>query len=217
MIPDTQSPLSKDVLFLASGEPRWQSRYELARSCYPNVQLVTGAASILDAFKRCCNRATTDLFVLIDGDNEVVPGMAGRVMAVDRPSLFLTTNPLGITYGHGGIKVLSRTTNLEFKSVLDVTAKLGLELIPEVASHHQFALDPWGEWKTIFKELLKLHMWQNAQLLNQWLAHDYPRSIFYQDVLPWFRATTIQGVLATLKDQTIMRAIYENRSSSGNL
>lgn len=183
--------MKMDVLFLHSREKGWEDRLERAREVLGDLKVIEGENTILGSFEKCFREAETDLFVMIDGDNIVFNEAREVLSQVDRPSIFKATNDFGVCYGHGGIKVLSKS--LDLKQVfsegyfLDVSVHLNMETRDEVLSHHDFCFSEFNEWKSIFRELLKLHLqeennWYTKEMLASWLKSARPRAV-YEDVL----------------------------------
>jgi hypothetical protein len=183
--------MNKDVLFLHSHETGWEQRLEQARRVFGDVKAVVGVNNILDSFNVCFSIAQTELFVMIDGDTYVFDHAKEIIEAVDRPTIFKASNDYGIAYGHGGIKVIRSDVDLSkvFHNgyFLDVSVHLDMETSNEVLSHHDFRFSPFNTWKSLFRELLKLHLqelthWYSRDMLRDWLEHEEVREV-YADVV----------------------------------
>ncbi len=180
--------MKMDVIFLSSNEWNAQANYEIAcRVLGREVKWLKNEDSLINGFKKACQLSDTDLFILIDGDNKVYPELRDIEESVTGPCIFKSDNFLGIRYGHGGVKVLSKQTNwksINFQS-LDISTQLNLFPREECLSYHEFEWSEYSRYKTIFKELLKLYLRQenfkaNQELLAQWLVHEEAKEVFNQ-------------------------------------
>ncbi len=182
-IPMENGATMMDVIFLSSSEPNRQANYERACSVFKKtLKHVQGQDSLLSGFKEAARLSSTPLFVLIDGDNIVYDHAPEVLSQVDKPSVFQAENYLGMSYGHGGIKVLSKEQNWQdFEELaLDVSYHLNLSPQTDCLSYHEFERYPMTHFKTVFKELLKLHLKRGQHqriedLLNHWLRD--PRNV----------------------------------------
>lgn len=207
--------MNKDILLLVTNEVDWQTRHARATEVLQSdIKVVYGESTILESFRKCAATATTDLYTLIDGDNLLLPNAKDVLAACSAPTVFYTTNKFGVTYGHGGVKVVNRHSNLNFNAVVDVTAKLGLAVDHQIISYHDFGFDPFNEWKTIFKEELKLFLWGNKPLLRQWLAHPLPLAIFKADVRSFLKTATMASIQETIFSKSKLQSLYEQSSHS---
>lgn len=180
-----------DILFLVSAEKNWEARLILAESIIGNpITVVYGEDTILKSFIKCFNVASTHSFVLIDGDNLLLPEAKNVLLSHSgEPTIFNASNKYGLNYPHGGIKVLSKSmlNNPIFgqTSILDITTKLNLKHDPRTLSIHDFSFSEFNEWKTIYKELIKLHFTyinskHTHETLLNWLKTDYVKMIYAQ-------------------------------------
>lgn len=180
-----------DILFLVSTEKNWENRLLHAKEIL-GVQIapVIGEDTILKSFIKCFNIATTDSFILIDGDNVLLPEAKNILLSHDgTPTIFNASNKYGLNYPHGGIKILSKSM-LNYPifnqtSILDVTTKLNLKHDPRTLSVHDFCFSEFNEWKTIYKELIKLHFTHinskpTHETLMNWLENDYVKTVYCQ-------------------------------------
>lgn len=215
MMTDLKSQeMKKDILFLVKNELNWELNFEQAKKVFGDqqVQLVHGKSTINESFQHCAEIVSSPLFVLIDGDNFVYEHAKNAVNSCLAPTVFFSHNKFFVTYGHGGIKILDPAKIKSFEYASDITSKLGLKVDNTVLSFHDFAFSEFNEWKTIFKELLKLFLWGNAEYLNQWLKHDLPKQIFRIDIKRFMQTATLDSIQKTIFSESILRSIYENRN-----
>jgi hypothetical protein len=206
----------KDIIFLVTDEIDYLRRLAIAEQILDQkILLVHGEKTILDSFKKCHLVGTSDQYVLIDGDNVLLAGAKEALDSCVTPTVFYTTNEYGIIYGHGGVKVISRSSNLEFSTVVDVTAKLNLCINHSVLSIHDFGFSEFNKWKTIFKELVKLFLWGNKELLRRWLNHPVPLAIFRTDVRDFLKSATLDTIESTIKSKENLQIIYEHSRYRG--
>lgn len=210
--------MKKDILLLVTGEENWGFRFHNAETMLEqSVKIIRGEDTILKSFQKCAQIAATELFVLIDGDNLVHENAKEQLENCNVPTVFFSTNKYNIKYGHGGIKVLSKFAKLNLVSPIDISAKLGLEVNPTVISYHDFAFSEFNEWKTIFKELLKLFLWGNKATLRLWLEHEYPNTIFKKDVVAFLKTASLESIEKTITNVSRLKLLYEKSSNRSNM
>lgn len=210
--------MKKDILFLTSGELNSSTNLETAKYYLgKDITVVQGEPTIKQSFIKCAQISSTDLFVLIDADNVVLENATSHLETCNSPTIFSTTNKFGIQYGHGGIKVINKYSNFDFKISLDVTGTLKLPATLETISIHHFSFSAFNEWKTIFKELIKLYIWDKRDYLDKWLAHQIPKEIFFKDILPFLKTASMQSIYQTIFSNEILKQLYEKSNYCRNL
>ncbi len=180
--------MKMDVIFLSSNEWNAETNYEIACRIFEReIKWLRNEESLINGFKKACKISETDLFILIDGDNKVYPELRNIENSVTGPCIFMADNFLGLRYGHGGIKVLSKETNWAKINPhsLDISTQLNLSPRVECLSYHEFEWSEYSRYRTIFKELLKLHLRRenfkaNQELLARWLVHEEAKEVFKQ-------------------------------------
>ena len=211
--------MNKDVLLLVTNESEWQERMLVNQGFFKTpITIVHGESTITKSLVKCAAIATTSMFVLIDGDNKIINTDTEHVLNMcNIPTVFFTTNKYGVVYGHGGIKVLNRDTIIEYPTAVDVTAKMGLSVDSRVLSYHQFEHDNFAEWRTIFKELVKLFLWGNRELLRKWLIHEKPLHVFKTDVRNFLRTATLELIQQVITSRELQYALYQQSSSYSDM
>jgi hypothetical protein len=212
-----QKNTAMDVIFLHSNELNWGENFLRAKEVIgADIKLINGsnATSLKNAYEMVLNEVKTDHFMMIEADNFVLD-VCTKYLDVNKPMKFWTVNKYGITYEHGGIKILNRDAacrqierNSNIYENFEISANLMLESSHEILSEHRFDWSPKNEWVSIAKELIKLYYWDHTDYINMWIAHKRPQEI-YDNV-----HTIIQDVGFTQLFETLLPSlgtIYETR------
>jgi hypothetical protein len=192
-----------DVVFLRSNELNWEENYERATTVLGfSPILIDGstATSIKNAYEIMRSHLREEIFMMIEADNYLLDTDDIHNFLHDEnpvPAKFWTSNHyLGVTYEHGGIKIMSKSAlseqlinNNKIHPNFEVSANLFLKPTPVILSEHRFNWSPKNEFTTIAKELIKLYYWSAENTLDLWLQHDYPRRILYDFLVPNILAT----------------------------
>lgn len=209
--------MKKDIFFLVSHELYWPKRYQAAQEILgSDIKVIVNNSSILEGFKSANGCANTDLFVLIDGDNYLYPLAREEIFQTLEPTLFCTRNKYNISYGHGGIKIIRRTTNWNFKFYSDVTAKLNLKMSNKVLSFHDFGFSRKNEWITIFKEVVKLYLQGSEATLSAWLKFPLPQKILNFS-LQYIQSCDLSSLQQSLISRHLQEDLYEKYCYQYNL
>jgi len=206
-----------DVIFLRSNELNWKENFQRTQEIInQDIKLIDGsnATSLKNAYELVLNEVKTDHFMMIEADNFVL-GTCADYLNLNVPTKFWTTNKYGITYEHGGVKILNTVAakrqldrNSNIYENFEISANLMLESKHIVLSEHRFDWSPKNEWVTIAKELIKLYYWDHTDYIDMWIAHKRPQEI-YDNV-----HTIIQDVGFTRLFETLLPSlgnIYETR------
>lgn len=183
-----------DILMLRTSEANFEKNLAIAESILGKVHVVEGERNMVSSFRKCAAASTTPLFVLVDADNVVNQNAIKELAVVTSPCIFFTNNRYGVSYGHGGIKVISRDSSFEGANA-DVTERLALNAVLEVISYHEFDYSMESHWRTVFRELIKLKLWGNVELFTHWMNHPTPRAIWENSAEPFCRRTSIRGLI----------------------
>ena len=206
-----------DVIFLRSKELNWEENFENAVTLIGNnIKLIDGssATSIKNAYEMVLSAVKSDNFMMIEADNFILP-ICADYLNKDSPTKFWTTNKYGITYEHGGVKIMNKleaTRQIDRNSNIyenfEISANLMLESSSAILSEHRFDWSSKNEWVSITKELIKLYYWGHYDYLNKWLAHEFPAKI-YNDMI-----SIVDGASFTHLFETLLPSlgdIYENK------
>lgn len=168
-----------DAFFLQTGEINGQENYKQALKIFPHVHRVQGGSSIYKSHKLCSELALTENFFVIDADNWLLQNPNYYVPDWDKHYIHLwdSTNPNGLVYGHGGLKLFSKMhfsrTHLEYK---DMTLTIGeLKRHRRCMSEHRFNFSAFNTWRTAFREATKLKNnidAESEQRLEVWLSNN---------------------------------------------
>jgi hypothetical protein len=158
-------PQRLDVVFISyhefNAEENWQRVLEKA----PYAKRVNGVTGIFEAHKAAAERATTDMFYVVDGDAYLVddfdfefqPGLYDRNCTY----IWRAKNPInGLVYGYGGVKLFPTTVmqNATTWKTLDLSTTIGtkLKIIDTVSNITAFDTDELAVWRSAFRECAKL-------------------------------------------------------------
>jgi hypothetical protein len=164
-ITDELNPDTLDVVFISYGEPNAEENWVRVKEKAPWAQRVDGVKGILEAHRTAAQKARTDMFYVVDGDAFLFKKFEFKY----KPSIFdrdctyiwSAKNPLAdLTYGHGGVKLFSRSKLLKLKKwrTLDMTTSVSekIKVMSEISNWTAFNTDDFGVWKTAFRECVKL-------------------------------------------------------------
>jgi hypothetical protein len=162
---DRLNPNKLDVVFISYGELNAEDNWNRVKEKAPWAQRVDGVKGILEAHKAAARLARTDMFYVVDGDALLLKKWEFKY----RPSIFdrdctyiwSAKNPLtDLTYGHGGVKLFSRSKLLKIKKwrTLDMTTSVSekIKVMSEISNWTAFNTDEFSTWKTAFRECVKL-------------------------------------------------------------
>ncbi len=120
---------------------------------------------IFAAHKHLASICPTRCFGVVDEDSTITEFPEHLPKLLRHSYVYYAANPYvpGLVYGHGGFKIFQRSSFLHFDSVgVDqdmtetVTKSLGLEVIAQTISSHQFGTDSFSLWRGAFREGYKL-------------------------------------------------------------
>lgn len=210
-----------EVWMISFDEECADQNYQRLRGVIPAAKLIQGVKGIRQAYTQAAEGCLSQDLFLIDADNWVLDAFNSDFidsMASGSPKVFYSRNDFGISYGHGGIKLVSRNAVLRASQeagsggFLDFTELMlggAYPYEPLVMSEHRLG-EGFRRWRSIFREVLKCGL-RNHDLLDLWLEHEEPRAIFEMDVLAFLRTRTPQQIFDDINNYTALREIYENR------
>lgn len=156
--------MALDVIFLSYDEPNADKNWDHLKNRISYAKRVHGISGIFSAHLNASNISNTTLFYVIDGDSEILPNFdftyKPPVNYQNYTHVWRSKNPVnGLTYGYGGIKILSKKffRNVD-SNVIDVTTSIsdGLFIHDEIASMTHFNSSPFHAWRGAFRECVKL-------------------------------------------------------------
>lgn len=160
-----------DVFFLSYDEPNANENWSRVKRLAPLAKRIHGVQGILAAHKEAARLSKTDAFFVVDGDAWILPGWDFADEEFDdfhpydgkNPSdcviVWKSLNPYnGLTYGYGGIKLMSKSAVLNAKDNVDVATSVSKCFIAmdSVVCETKFATSPWNAWRGAFRECAKL-------------------------------------------------------------
>jgi hypothetical protein len=152
-----------DVVFISYNEPNAEANWYRLLEVFPDAKRVKNVKGIFEAHKRAAEVATTDMFYVVDGDAEIIDSWKfdykPNVFDMDCVHLWTSLNPVNdLEYGYGGVKLFPRNMLLEATTWrVDLTTGLGkLKFHDKVSNVTGFNTDPFGTWRSAFRECAKL-------------------------------------------------------------
>lgn len=152
-----------DVVFISYKEPNAEANWYRLLELFPNALRVKNVKGIFEAHKRAAEIATTDMFYVVDGDAEILDSwkfdFRPDVFDMDCVHLWTSLNPINdLEYGYGGVKLFPRQLLLDATTWrVDLTTGLGkLKFHDKVSNITGFNTDPFGTWRSAFRECAKL-------------------------------------------------------------
>jgi hypothetical protein len=180
-------PSDYSVVFLSYDEPNCEENYQHLLSLCPNALRVHGVKGSDTAHKACADIATTDRFIIIDGDNWVRDNFFELVIELEfndqNVISFCGYNTVnGTQYGNGGIKSWHKDTirnmrthenSIDDKFTIDFDYKNYIEL-NDIGSDLHITSSPLQAWRAGFRETFKLSLddtidWRNKDRLYRWM------------------------------------------------
>jgi len=180
-------PSDYSVVFLSYDEPNCEENYQHLLTLCPNALRVHGVKGSDTAHKACADVATTDRFIIVDGDNWVRPNL----FSLSIPLEFTDKNVIslcgynivnGTQYGNGGIKCWHKDTirnmqthenSIDDKFTVDFDYHNYIEL-NNIGSDLHITSSPLQAWRAGFRETFKLSLddtidWRNKDRLYRWM------------------------------------------------
>ena len=152
-----------DVVFISYNEPNAEANWYRLLEVFPDAKRVKNVKGIFEAHKRAAEVATTDMFYVVDGDAEIIDSWKfdykPNVFDMDCVHLWTSLNPINdLEYGYGGVKLFPRQMLLDATTWrVDLTTGLGkLKFHDKVSNITGFNTDPFGTWRSAFRECAKL-------------------------------------------------------------
>jgi hypothetical protein len=148
------------IFFLSYEEEAAEENWRRLRQIAPRAQRVHGVKGILNAHRTCDERAETDFFFVVDGDNEVL-GFDFSASAEDPRAVHVwrCRNAVNdLVYGYGAVKLYPRGLLGAASAANDVATSVShaYRIMPEVASVTRFNTSAWSAWRSGFRECVKL-------------------------------------------------------------
>jgi hypothetical protein len=180
-------PVDYSVVFLSYDEPNCDENYQHLLTLYPKALRVHGVKGSDTAHKACADIATTDRFIIVDGDNYVRDNFFSLSIPLEFNdkhvisfSGYNTVN--GTQYGNGGIKcwhkdvirnMRTHENSIGDKFTIDFDYHNYIEL-NDIGSGLRITSSPLQAWRAGFRETFKLSLddtidWRNKDRLYRWM------------------------------------------------
>lgn len=151
------------IFFLSFDEPNAEFNWNHLKERFPQAERVHGVSGILNAHKICAEKSKTDMFFLVDGDNEVVNdfhfSISPSELDKDAIHVWRCKNPVNdLVYGYGAIKLYPRKVlaNASLRVDLATSAAKKYKIMPQTASITHFNTSAFNTWRSAFRECVKL-------------------------------------------------------------
>ncbi|MEU2670053.1 hypothetical protein ABZ622_14495 [Streptomyces sp. NPDC007164] len=153
-----------DAVQLSYDEPLAGSLHtRLARVLGGSVKRLHGVRGMRRAYRLTAELVDTETFFLADGDFAIDPEFSAAAVEPLADGVAMrvwqAVNPVnGLTYGYGGLKLISRTALREMGQAVDVLAALPgrVEFYRQTAGITRFNQSPFHAWKAGFRECAML-------------------------------------------------------------
>jgi len=175
--------LEFDIFYLTFDEPEKEARWNEIKEMIPTCQRIDGVKGFDLAHKRCAELSKTERFVVIDGDNVLLPSFFSFNVSKDliESSYVLSwssSNSInGLKYGNGGVKCWPREIALNMKSHESSNSDEGEVDFCFIVDYYQFSeslsktiinLTPYQSFRAGYREGVKMSLDKGVPLrVNQ--------------------------------------------------
>lgn len=207
-----------EVFYLTYDEPLKEQRWKSIISMIPHAVHVDGITGFDRAHKACAEKAHGKRFVIIDGDNVLLPGFLKERVADELTNSsyvlsWASVNSInGLEYGNGGVKCWDKEVALNMKThensdkssaVTDFCFEVPYFLLPSSLSVTEVHLTPKQAFRAGFREGIKMSLKKGCPLtsmeLKKGLDQVIPKGNFFR-LMTWMSvgADSQNGVWAIL-------------------
>jgi len=153
-----------DIVFISYNEPNAENNFKLLKKNFSRAMHLSGIKGIHQAHIEAAKLSTTDMFYVVDADAEILETFNFDIelenWEKDAVYVWRSINPINdLVYGYGGVKLLPRRLTLQMNiDSADMTTSISKKFIinEEVSNYTKFNTDPFGAWKSAFRECVKL-------------------------------------------------------------
>lgn len=151
-----------DIIFISYDEPDADDNFARLTSRFPHARRVHGVKGIANAHIAAAKKAMTRFFYVVDADAVIRPdfdfSFKPDQWEEEYVHLWHAKNPVGLTYGYGGVKLFSKAMFKSVKTQVDFTTTLtkDIKIHPEIACDTIFNMDPIRAFRGAFREGAKL-------------------------------------------------------------
>lgn len=151
-----------DIIFISYDEPDADENFARLTARFPHARRVHGVKGIANAHIAAAKKAMTRFFYVVDADAVIRPdfdfNFKPNQWEEEYVHLWMAHNPIGLTYGYGGVKLFSKKMFREVKTQVDFTTTLtkDIKIHEEIACDTFFNMDPIRAFRGAFREGAKL-------------------------------------------------------------
>ena len=161
-----------DVFMLTFGEPDADKHFKLLQEKAPHARRIDNIKGLLPAHQACAEVSSTPYFYVCDADAIIQENFAFKfepsssreaypgVKETECVFTYRSHNPVNdLVYGNGALKLFPKKNLLAVKEFkVDMTTSIGAIFKPkfEIANVTAFNTDPFGTWRSAFRECTKL-------------------------------------------------------------
>jgi len=168
----TFSSVQQDIVYISYDEPESEENYEKLKCLYPNVKRVHGVKGMEQALIAGAEASNTPWYYAVFAKTAIEPSFkfdfVPDYFQVPKHYIFNCRNRVnGLEYGHMGIvlynceMVKNGPGYYTDKMGLDYTVSFPSESIPLLSCHGNFDTSPFHTWRTSFREVAKLSLFQS--------------------------------------------------------
>jgi hypothetical protein len=130
-----------DIIFISYDEPDADLNFQHLKDRFPHARRVHGIKGIANAHIAAAKKAMTKFFYVVDGDAKVRDdfdfSFKPQVGEEQYVHIWNAHNPIGLTYGYGGVKLFNKEFFKDVKNQLDFSTTL----TKDVKYHEQISCD----------------------------------------------------------------------------
>lgn len=151
-----------DIIFISYDEPDADENFKRLVNRFPHARRVHGVKGIANAHIAAAKKSMTRFFYVVDADAVIRPdfdfSFKPDQWEEEYVHLWHAQNPVGLTYGYGGVKLFSKKMFKEVKTQVDFTTTLtkDIKIHEEIACDTFFNMDPIRAFRGAFREGAKL-------------------------------------------------------------
>jgi hypothetical protein len=174
-----------DIIFLSYDEPNADQNYQRLINRFPHARRVHGVKGIANAHIAASKKSMTKFFYVVDADAVIDPSFdfsyKPQIGDEQYVHIWNAKNPIGLIYGYGGVKLLSKDFFKDVKNQLDFTTTLtkDIKLHEEVACTTEFNSDYLRAFRGAFREAAKLTVTISDETKSPIIRHEARQRLDY--------------------------------------
>jgi hypothetical protein len=202
-----------DVIFISNGEPNaeknWHHLLEVMRGKPNQVMHSQGVNGRVAAYQAAAKLSNTPWFFAVFAKLEINPhfdfNWQPNLSDIPKHYIFYATNPVnGLEYGHQAMIAYHRELTLNNQGQgLDFTMDDAHAVIPINSGIARYNIDDWTEWRTAFREAIKLCVdanrddYEAKERLDIWLKEYSISSLAAEQAVEYYK--NVNGDMDKLK------------------